>query len=106
MSPVILIVDDGARVLRALARMMRAQGWSVAEASTEAEACELIAAGELDAVLTDLHLGEGSGRVVAEAARMRRIPCITMTGSSEDADLRKPFEIEALSEALEAALLR
>jgi CheY-like chemotaxis protein len=106
MRPVILVVEDQIPVRRAIARMLRGEGWQVAEAAAELDACGLIAGGELDAVLTDLHLGAGgSGRVVAEAARIRRVPCVTMTGSAVPADLQKPFEVGELLAALERVLV-
>jgi CheY-like chemotaxis protein len=101
----ILVVDDQVPVRRAIARMLRAENWQVAEAGSELEAFALIAGGEIDAVLTDLHLDAGgSGHVVAQHARAHGIAVLTMTGSAVPADLEKPFSSAELMAALERVL--
>jgi CheY-like chemotaxis protein len=107
MTPLVLLVEDQIPVRSAIARLLRAEGWPVVETGSESAACALIAGGEVCVVVTDIDLGEGgSGRVVAEAARIRQVPWVTMSGRADGVDLAKPFSIHELVCALAVALER
>lgn len=104
----VLVVDDEPAI-RLLCRVnLQLDGYEVLEASSLAAAREQLAAGGIDVVLLDLHLGnERSDTLIAEcAAADPRVPVVLVTGSAEigtarrcgaDAVLPKPFEIEALA---------
>jgi DNA-binding NtrC family response regulator len=104
----VLVVDDEPAI-RLLCRVnLQLDGYAVLEAATLAAAREALAAGGVDVVLLDLHLGnERSEALIAEcAAADPRVPVVLVTGSAEaaaarrvgaDAVLPKPFEIEALA---------
>ena len=113
----IAIVDDDASVRRALARHLEAHGL---EATTHASGSEFLASPELhdaECLLLDVHMPGLSGLEVLEAVReaATKLPVILMTGRYEvdfaqrsldagaSAHLRKPFEEDALLEAIAVA---
>lgn len=72
MKPVLLIVDDEVRVLSALRRALRREGYEILLASTSREALDILAQREVDAVLSDHKMPGMSGvEVLQEAARQR-----------------------------------
>jgi response regulator RpfG family c-di-GMP phosphodiesterase len=70
--PTLLVVDDEARILSALRRSLRREGWRVLIASTPAEALRLLDEEPIDAVLSDHKMPRMSGLDVLEAAAQRR----------------------------------
>lgn len=72
MKPVLLIVDDEVRVLSALRRVLRREGYEILLASTSNEALSLLAEREIDAILSDHKMPGMSGiEILSEAARQR-----------------------------------
>jgi response regulator RpfG family c-di-GMP phosphodiesterase len=71
-SPTLLVVDDEERILSALRRSLRREGWRVLTASTPAEAMRLLDEEPIDAVLSDHKMPRMSGLDVLEAAAVRR----------------------------------
>jgi len=71
-SPTLLVVDDEARILSALRRSLRREGWRVLTAATPAEALRLLDEEPIDAVLSDHKMPRMSGLDVLEAAALRR----------------------------------
>jgi DNA-binding NtrC family response regulator len=70
MKPVLLIVDDEVRVLSALRRALRKEGWEILLASSPQEALKLLDERDVDAVLSDHKMPGMSGlQVLAEAKR-------------------------------------
>jgi response regulator RpfG family c-di-GMP phosphodiesterase len=70
--PLLLIVDDEARVLSALRRALRKEGYEILTAESPREALKLIADHPVDAVLSDHKMPGMSGlQVLAEVARQR-----------------------------------
>ena len=69
--PTLLVVDDEARILSALRRSLRREGWRVLTASTAAEALRLLDTEPVDAVLSDHKMPRMSGLDVLEAAAQR-----------------------------------
>jgi response regulator RpfG family c-di-GMP phosphodiesterase len=70
--PTLLLVDDEARILSALRRSLRREGWRVLTAGTPAEALRLLDEEPIDAVLSDHKMPGMSGLEVLEAAARRR----------------------------------
>lgn len=107
-SGTVLVVDDEPAI-RLLCRVnLQLDGYEVLEAGSLAAARKALAAGGVDLVLLDLHLGaEKSDALIGEcAAADPRVPVVLVTGSTRietarlagaDAVLPKPFEIEALA---------
>ena len=102
----VLVVDDDAS-LRLLCRVnLELDGYTVLEATGVGQAKEMLAAGGIDAMLLDLHLGDGDGRDLLASLGAERPPVALFTGSEQigpalhevaDAVLSKPFEIRLLA---------
>jgi DNA-binding NtrC family response regulator len=103
----VLVVDDDASI-RLLCRInLELEGWLVREAATLAAARECLAAGDVRAVLLDVHLSDGSGTAFLEEVRHEypgvRVALLTGTvdtpaldGVAADAVIPKPFTLDAL----------
>ena len=105
-TPVLLLVDDDAHILSALVRTLRREGWELRTAASAAEALETLAAGAVDAIVSDHKMPGRSGlELLREVAdRWPAIPRILLTGWPEavpedersaqgiDAVLPKPWE--------------
>lgn len=114
----LLIVDDETRILSALRRALRREGWDILTAETAAEALALLEGQAVDAILSDQKMPGMSGlELLAEAARRQpEIVRILITGWTEevprerldalgvDALLPKPWDAEVLRETLRKAL--
>jgi DNA-binding response OmpR family regulator len=105
----VLVVDDD-ESLRLLCRVnLELDGYRVLEAATAEDAGELIARERVDAVLLDVHLGDGDGRDLLRLLGPRRPPVAFLTGTEPagvvegigDAVIPKPFEIAALRATVE-----
>jgi DNA-binding response OmpR family regulator len=101
----VLVVDDDAS-LRLLCRVnLELDGFRVFEASSLAQAAAMLADGEFDAVLLDLHLGDGDGRDLLASLGEERPPVALFTGSEvigpelrriAEEVLSKPFQLDEL----------
>jgi DNA-binding NtrC family response regulator len=118
----ILIVDDEAGLRRVLERYLERHGYRVLSAGTAESAYELLASEEADALLLDIHLPTMSG-LALYLAIVHRWPALEgriaiMTGDAEAEEvrtwlahhrctvIRKPFNLQQVSEWLEAVLAR
>ncbi|MCU0668007.1 MAG: response regulator [Myxococcota bacterium] len=70
--PTLLVVDDEARILSALQRSLRREGWRVLTAGTPDEALRLLREEPIDAVLSDHKMPRISGLEVLDAAARLR----------------------------------
>ena len=108
---IVLIVEDEALVRMVAVQALEDAGLEVVEASSGAEALELLDSGlRADLMVTDVGLPGMNGRQLAEAVRQRRpdLGVLFMTGYAYDATLgtgilepgcevlQKPFETSAL----------
>ncbi len=76
----VLVVDDDDS-LRMLCRInLELEGYSVVEASSIERAQEVLAAGPVDAILLDLHVGQGDGRQLIASLGTSRPPVALFTG--------------------------
>jgi DNA-binding response OmpR family regulator len=103
----VLIVDDDAS-LRLLCRVnLELDGYRVLEARSIAEAEEALAAGGVDLVLLDVHVGADDGLELMRSLRERELeaPVVLFTGSAKldpetraeaDGVVPKPFRLEEL----------
>ena len=105
----VLVVDDDDS-LRLLCRLnLELDGYRVIEASSIDGARAALAASHVDAILLDLHVGDGDGRQLLACLGDRRPPVALFTGSEAigpelrelaDAVLAKPFGIDYLAETV------
>jgi two-component system, OmpR family, KDP operon response regulator KdpE len=115
----LLIIDDEARFVRALAISLRARGYDVDVATTGEEGLQLAAQGHPDVVVLDLGLPELSGLDVLRALRgWTPVPVIVLSARHEEqtkvealdigADdyVTKPFGMDEFLARLRATLRR
>jgi DNA-binding response OmpR family regulator len=101
----VLVVDDDPS-LRLLCRVnLELDGFRVLEAGSLAQAAAMLAEDEFDAVLLDLHLGDGDGRDLLASLGEERPPVALFTGSEvigpelrsmAEEVLSKPFQLDEL----------
>jgi DNA-binding NtrC family response regulator len=106
-QPTILIVDDDASI-RLLCRVnLELDGYNVLEARSVADAEEAVAAGEVDLLLLDVHVGPDDGLALMRSLRARGhgAPIVIFTGSAvfdaetmaeADGIVPKPFRLDQL----------
>ncbi len=83
----ILVAEDNEAVRDLLCEYLRSQGHDIVPARDGAEALELLKAGDLDLVMTDIEMPRADGFAVIERLRSdpccRNIPVIVISGQSE-----------------------
>lgn len=113
----VLIVDDSLAVRRAVALMLSGHDYGVLEAEDGQKALEVLAAHDVDAVVTDLNMpvldGFGLIRSMREQDHLKFLPVLVLTTECRDDVIRslkrsgvtgvlqKPIEREALTTALQ-----
>jgi DNA-binding NtrC family response regulator len=119
-APTLLLVDDEARILSALRRALRREGYEILAAETAAQALHLLDDHAVDAIVSDHKMPGMTGlQLLAEAAARRpRAARLLITGWTEKiprgelerlgvcALIPKPWDDEALKETLRRALGR
>jgi response regulator RpfG family c-di-GMP phosphodiesterase len=117
-TPTLLIVDDEARILSALHRSLRREGWRVLTAGSAGEAMRLLDDEPIDAVLSDHKMPRQSGLEVLEAAARRcpsaarllisgwpdEIPAERLAALGVHALIPKPWDDAELKRVLREAL--
>jgi CheY-like chemotaxis protein len=89
----ILLVDDHRDTRHTFSRLLTHFGHEVLTANSKHGALELLASGEIDVLLCDIGLPDGSGyEVVSQAKRKRPIKAIALTGFGTDEDFRRSKE--------------
>ncbi|MCS7294489.1 MAG: response regulator [Chloroflexota bacterium] len=108
----ILIAEDEQLVTRLLRTVLRQAGYDVKDVRSAAEAIAAIREEDVQLVLLDMHLADGTGLRVLEAlAELRKqLPVVLMTGEDLEPDdprirlvsavLRKPFDVGELEETV------
>lgn len=118
--PQILIVDDDLEIRKLLARYIKEQGFRVQLASRCADVRERIATSQIDLIVLDVMLPDGSGLDLCRDLRSERsnIPVILLTALKEEIDriigleigaddyLGKPFNPRELVARIRAVLRR
>jgi two-component system phosphate regulon response regulator OmpR len=119
-QPQILVVDDDAEIRKLIARYMEEQGFRVLVASKCADVHERIVTNQIDLIVLDVMLPDGSGLDLCRDLRAARsnIPIILLTALKEDVDriigleigaddyLGKPFNPRELVARIRAVLRR
>ena len=93
--PVLLIVDDETRILSALRRTLRREGYEILTAESVSEGLRILGSREVDLVLTDQKMPGMSGLefLAQVAARYPKVARLLITGWPEEIP---PDQIEAL----------
>ncbi|MFN3622971.1 MAG: response regulator [Hyphomicrobium sp.] len=116
----ILVVDDDSEIRKLLARYLEGQGFRVQLAASRHEMRERLANCQIDLVVLDVMLPDGSGLDICRDLRAQRssVPIILLTALKEDVDriigleigaddyLGKPFNPRELSARIRAVLRR
>jgi CheY-like chemotaxis protein len=109
----LLVVEDNAQCAAALARWLEICGARVAIANSVDAACARLRAERPDLLLVDLHLPDGTGWDVVDAAR--EVPAVAITGGAGELGrnaashgvrhvIAKPIAPAALADALSQSL--
>jgi DNA-binding NtrC family response regulator len=85
MAPVVLLVDDDPAIQVGYSMFLTRSGYSVTTAGSVAKADEVLDGNNVDAILLDLGLPDGSGLDWIEKARSRYpdVPLVIITGSND-----------------------
>ncbi len=97
-AKVVMVIDDDAAVLNLMKAQLEVDGYTVLAHSDGAAAAEAAKGAELLAVLLDLHMGGGlDGFETLKRLKILkpRLPVIMVTGSHEEAEARKAFDLGA-----------
>ena len=120
-SPRILVVDDDPEIRRLLSRYLEGQGFGVAVAGTARDMRELLKDREIDLIVLDVMLPDGSGLDLCRELRagpLPHVPVILLPALKEDVDriigleigaddyLGKPFNPRELAARVRAVLRR
>jgi two-component system, NtrC family, response regulator GlrR len=116
----ILVIDDEPSIVRALARLLQREGYTVATAGNGQQALARLQVHGYDVLLVDLRMSELDGQafyaVLQHQYPALRQRVIFLTGVSEEADsaaflaqcgqpwLRKPYSMAALRPVIEQVL--
>jgi DNA-binding NtrC family response regulator len=114
----ILVVDDDEAMREMMALALSKEGFRVESSSTAADAVAVLETGEIDLVVADIYLGDGTGLdlvdTIERSPTNTRVILVTARGSVETAAfarvhgvfdyLAKPFKIEHLVDRVRAAL--
>jgi two-component system chemotaxis response regulator CheY len=99
MGKTILVVDDSEFALQMTAFMLRNAGCEVKTAQSGLEALEILAEGNIDAVIVDINMPVMDGYTLTRKIRADEafgaIPIIMITTESEAKDMEKGFEAGA-----------
>lgn len=119
-APQILVADDDSEIRKLLARYMQEQAFRVLLASSCAEVYQRIETHQIDLIILDVMLPDGSGLDLCRDLRASRsnVPIILLTALQEDVDriigleigaddyLGKPFNPRELAARVRAVLRR
>ena len=110
----VLLVDDHADTLKAMARLLGFYGYQVTTAVSVADAADRMTAGTFDLLISDLGLPDGSGLdVLACFRKTHSVPAIVLSGYGMEDDVRnslaagfalhltKPVDVAELKKAIE-----
>ena len=87
-----VVVDEHADTAGTIARVIQVLGCRPVIAGSIAEATQRILDGRIDAVISDIHLPDGSGRDLARTLVPLKIPAVALSGSGMHKDVRESIE--------------
>ena len=108
----VLVVDDLPAIRELVASSLRNAGFDVISVGDARSATEVLGSTPIDLLITDLHLPDGDGSVLALSARRARpeLRAVLMSGSLEEGEsfdgvLQKPFAEQELLRVVREALM-
>jgi CheY-like chemotaxis protein len=118
-----LVVEDTADTLEMLRHLFVSRGFDVTACASAADALDIASRTHFDIIVTDIGLPNIDGyellrRLRQESPRLAQVPALALTGYAAEADvnaaraagfdahLAKPFEPDALDDAIEKLLAR
>jgi DNA-binding NtrC family response regulator len=113
-NKIVLVVDDDSAIRGLVRAVLQREHFDVEEAHTGHQAIARIGERHYDAVVLDLMMGEGSGHEVLDVLSRARpgVKCVVVISAAStasialieaanvEAKLRKPFDIDALVDAV------
>ena len=88
-----MVVEDHGDTLRVLARLLDHFGHEISMADGLQSALEIVESKELDVVLSDIRLPDGSGyEVIAQAKRKQPVKGVALTRFDKEEDIRRSKE--------------
>lgn len=92
----IFLVEDDKEIAKNLILLLRAEGFNVTHASTQAEVSSMLYEGSNDLALVDISLPDGNGfAVYTEIKQFKDIPVIFLTASGDEASVVTGLNIGA-----------
>lgn len=90
----VLVVDDEPLVVEAIERTLRSYGYAISVAYSGREALQILAQQRVDLCLSDLHMPDIGGKVLARQVRQQypEIPIVIMTGDDSVEVLREVLD--------------
>jgi len=97
MTPVILIIEDDATLLRGLKDNFEAQGYSVRAAADGQKGLDSLLANPPDLILLDIMLPKVNGYEICRSARSKKLdmPIIMLTAKGQEDDIVRGLEVGA-----------
>ncbi len=87
MGSTVLLVEDEDDFAESMARVLRSAGYEVVHAASAAEAAQRLRAGDVDVILSDIHLPDGNGLDLLKAFRardpLRPVVLLTASGTAD-----------------------
>ncbi len=109
----VVFVEDLAPLRKLVVSVLAYEGIEVRAAASIAEGLALVGAGEVDVLVTDNHLPDGTGRELVERAPALRpgLPTICVSGTPPTDDafdrcMAKPFDVEVLAQEIRSLARR
>jgi PAS domain S-box-containing protein len=85
----VLIVDDHVDTARTLMRVLQLLGCKPVVANSVAQGRKILSQTEIDMVLSDIHLQDGSGLDLAPSFKEKKLPAVAISGSGMPQDVRE-----------------
>lgn len=84
----IFLVEDDKEIAKNLALLLRSEGFTITQASTQREAVTMVTGNKFDLALVDISLPDGNGfSVCTEIKETQDIPVIFLTASGDEASV-------------------
>ena len=91
----ILIVEDDITIIRTLEAYLYSEGFEIVSVSSQREALAALENENVDLLLLDISLAEGSGLAVCEAAKGHGLPVIFLTASGDENSVVRGLDMGA-----------